>query len=415
MDSLTGYTFVQSTLEDGKRDSSGSVSSAMPRPPGPFLTVSFFLFAAMVITVVVALARYGFGGLCRQLRNVKLAITEIALISLFTVIGSTIVQGKDPQTYTKLYGKTLARLIISSGLNDVFYTPWFNFLLLWLCASILACLCHRYRPSWRMFGFLITHAGLLLVGLGALATGLFGFRGRMILHEGESSSLVSTGSNMSLRSLPFAVVCERFWLDHYDSGNGDLIVYWPDGRYEKHTRADPGNSLYSQAYQATIKVLEVFPDFVIDHTKNQPATRSMRWRNPAVLVEVERNGSTERDILFYLQPRMRINSRLRDVLMLYSREPRSLNVKSYNSALIVVEDGIVTKRKTIVVNDPLRYKGYTFYQSDWDQEREMYTVLEVKKDPGEEIFYFGGALVMAGVIIIFYVNPLVWGSRSVRA
>jgi cytochrome c biogenesis protein ResB len=369
---------------------------------------SFLLFAALVLALVLLCGRYGFQGVWKLLRNVKFAVAEIALISLFTIIGSTIPQGKDPQIYTRLYGQTLGRLIVSFGFNDVFYTLWFNFLLILLCTSVLACLSHRYRPTWRMFGFLITHAGLLLIAVGALATGLFGFRGEMILHEGESASqfLRTVRGRIIPEPLPFAVTCERFWIDHYDKGNGDLIVYKPNKLYEKHMRADPGNSLYSEANNATIRVVEIFPDFAMDHSQNRPTTRSNKWRNPATLVEVERDGLTEQEILFYLEPTLRINPKLQDVFMRYSRDPQSLNIKCYNSTLRVVDDGRVKKQKTIVVNDPLRYKGYSFYQNNWDQERESYTVLEVKKDPGEEIFYFGGAMVMMGVVVIFYVNPL---------
>ena len=92
--------------------------------------------------------------------------------------------------------------------------------------------------------------------------------------------------------------------------------------------------------------------------------------------------------------------------MLYSRDPQFLHVQSYNSALLIIDNGQVAKQKTIVVNKPLRYEGYAFYQSDWDKEQESYTVLEVKKDPGEEIFCVGGTLLIIGVILIFYMNPL---------
>jgi len=71
----------------------------------------------------------------------------------------------------------------------------------------------------------------------------------------------------------------------------------------------------------------------------------------------------------------------------------------------VVKNGKVVGGKRVIVNDPLRYCGYAFYQSDWDKDRESYTILEVKKDPGDEIFYVGGVLLMVGVIWIFYVKP----------
>ncbi|MFH1741563.1 MAG: cytochrome c biogenesis protein ResB [bacterium] len=379
--------------------------------PEPMLNIppgSFLLSLALIICLAFVCGMRGFGGVWKILRNIKFAILEIVLICLFTIIGSTLLQGRSPATYQKVYGSKLASVILFFDFDDVFGAFWFNFLLLLLCLSILSCVSHRYRLTWMKLGFLVTHIGLLVIGAGAIATGFFEVAGRMIIHEGESSSLFFeiAGENPTLRSLPFAVVCERFWLDHYDSGNGKLILYRRDGRFDDYFQADPGNSASSTVYDATISVIDIFPDFIMDPIRNRPSTRSDKWRNPAALVEVERDNVVEREILFHRQSTLPANPHLRDILMQYSRDPQFLNVKSYNSTLSVVDNGRAVRRKTIVVNKPLRYKGYTFYQSDWDKEQESYTILEVKKDPGDEIFYVGGTLLILGVIIIFYVNPL---------
>ncbi len=385
--------------------------------PSQTLNGSFLLFGVLVIVSVFYSGLRGPRGLWNLLRSVKFAVGVIAVISLFTIVGSTIVQGRAPQQYRQIYGDTLGRLILFFGFDNLFYTLWFNTLLLVLCASIFVCLWSGFRPSWRRAGFIITHVGLLIVAVGALATGLFGSRGRMILYEGESSAQFYRsvrGGRMAAEPLPFSVVCNRFWIDHYDSGNGDLIVYRPNGHYETHFEAKPGAEYSSPVHNATIRVVDIFRDFTMDDDHNQPSSRTDKWRNPAALIEVERGGSTERDILFYLKPTMRTNPNLQDIPMRYSRAPQSLNVKSYNSLLRVVDQGRLVAEKKIVVNDPLRYQGYTFYQSDWDKEREAYTVLEVKRDPGEEVFYVGGSLVMLGVVIIFYVNPFLRRKRSAR-
>ena len=151
-------------------------------------------------------------------------------------------------------------------------------------------------------------------------------------------------------------------------------------------------------------MLDVFPDYHPDGN-NLPATHPAKWRNPAIRVQIERNGTSQEKVLRYLDPNPPGDTQARDILMQYSREPQFLRVKSFNSQIYLVKDGKVVGGKRVIVNDPLRYSGYAFYQSDWDKDRESYTILEVKRDPGDEIFYVGGVLVMVGVIWIFYVKP----------
>ncbi len=45
--------------------------------------------------------------------------------------------------------------------------------------------------------------------------------------------------------------------------------------------------------------------------------------------------------------------------------PNSMRPKDYNSDLVVLENGKEVLRKRIEVNDPLTYKGITFYQSSY--------------------------------------------------
>ena len=45
--------------------------------------------------------------------------------------------------------------------------------------------------------------------------------------------------------------------------------------------------------------------------------------------------------------------------------------KSYRSQLTILENGKVVKEKAIVVNDPLSYKGFTFYQSSFEAYQDF--------------------------------------------
>ncbi|MBI3096727.1 MAG: cytochrome c biogenesis protein ResB [Planctomycetes bacterium] len=52
----------------------------------------------------------------------------------------------------------------------------------------------------------------------------------------------------------------------------------------------------------------------------------------------------------------------------------------------------------IVVNSPLRYGGFTFYQSGYDEEAGRYTVLQVSRDPGVPLVYAGFGLLAIGLL-----------------
>lgn len=82
-------------------------------------------------------------------------------------------------------------------------------------------------------------------------------------------------------------------------------------------------------------------------------------------------------------------------------------IKDYISNLQVFNGGNMVAEKKIRVNDPLHYGGYTLYQSSYREEDDLsWTVLEVKKDPGVSFVYTGFSVLIVGMTIIFYINPL---------
>ncbi|MCK4417294.1 MAG: cytochrome c biogenesis protein ResB, partial [Candidatus Latescibacteria bacterium] len=90
----------------------------------------------------------------------------------------------------------------------------------------------------------------------------------------------------------------------------------------------------------------------------------------------------------------------------YSDDPSSA-IKDYKSKLKIIDRGQIAAVKTIAVNDPLRYRGYTFYQHGYDDRNLRYTVLQVGKDPGVPLVYVGFISLMLGLIFVSVVNPLI--------
>jgi cytochrome c biogenesis protein ResB len=80
-------------------------------------------------------------------------------------------------------------------------------------------------------------------------------------------------------------------------------------------------------------------------------------------------------------------------------------IKSFKSTLELVEGDSVVGHRVVEVNSPFSYKGYTFYQSGYNPEDLSYTSLQVVKDPGVVVVYTGFAFMIAGLLIVFYLNP----------
>ena len=57
--------------------------------------------------------------------------------------------------------------------------------------------------------------------------------------------------------------------------------------------------------------------------------------------------------------------------------------------------------RLIKMNDPLRYRGETFYQQDFDHKTEQTTVLQVVRNPAWELPYISCTLVALGMLVHF--------------
>ena len=62
--------------------------------------------------------------------------------------------------------------------------------------------------------------------------------------------------------------------------------------------------------------------------------------------------------------------------------------------------GVILMR-TIKMNQPLRYRGYSFFQASYVEGPTETTVLAVRKDPGTPLVYAGFMIVIAGIVSLF--------------
>jgi hypothetical protein len=103
------------------------------------------------------------------------------------------------------------------------------------------------------------------------------------------------------------------------------------------------------------------------------------------------------------------------VYQIADQAPAPRDIKSWKSTLQVVEGGKVVREQTIEVNAPLAHRGYTFYQSGYNPRDPAWTSLMVVRDPGVLLVYTGFLLMIAGLVVVFYVYPRSGGGRQLPA
>ncbi|MBL7115983.1 MAG: cytochrome c biogenesis protein ResB [Kiritimatiellae bacterium] len=370
----------------------------------------------------------------RVLASVPFASVVVALIAMACIVGTLLPQGQQVQQYLTAHPERegLMSALDFAGLTHVFSALWFVGLLLMLAASLAVCSFKRYaaamrlhgRPRSRAFGSLITHISMLLVLCGGVVRVVWGERGQLGFREGETAETFIV-ENRSV-PLPFKIRLVKFTTEHHKVAGTESVTQeeeellhvrikneenvWSipvmEGASHALTAEDATPSA-KNTYQVTI--LNRLPDFVING--GHATSRSDELNNPALRVQVIHNATTNIQWIFALHPgfNMHATSNQIPVEMIYTTEapaPQSEQpVKDWKSTLEILDNDVVVKEKTIEVNAPLSYKGYTFYQSGYNPNDPKWTSLQVVRDPGVPLVYTGFLFLIVGLTMVFYLYP----------
>lgn len=381
------------------------------------------------------------GFVLSRLASLKFALVVVVLIALACVAGTLIPQGAQVAAYVARHPDARRTLEVLSalGLTRVYYSWWFVSLLFAFTASLAACTvrrCAMIRHTTgmgllRLVGSIITHISLMLVLTGGLVRVLWGQKGGLVLHEGEVVRNVTRGDG-TLIELPFSVRLAKFELEFYEEsrpprGADRLYVQWPD----KNLKDDfpvalnvehpvvPADAPAGAEPAFMITALRYVPDFVIDPSSGEAMSRSEVPSNPAVFVSVIGGGSTNTQWVFARFPDFNSSGEAADMPLQFrfvsAQAPMAMGrqapIKAFKSTLDVLENDAVVLTKTIAVNAPFTYRGYTFYQTSYDPNDLTWSSLQVVNDPGVPIVYGGFILMMAGLTMVFCVGPWL-GSKA---
>lgn len=328
-------------------------------------------------------------------------------------VGAVVPQAETAAAYEKMFGGAAAHLVVSLGLDRLFSSFWFISLLTALGVNLAACSLIRIRAIHTRPGVLVTHVAVLAILAGSVIRLVWGVHGVLPMRVGETHRSFRVGDS-HVKPFPFEIRLDNFWIDY--RGVAMHILQVADrttGQSESIAFTQPG-AYRLNLIKADIRVLGVYPDFVMD--TSGPGSRTDRPNNPAIHIEIARNGHVSRRWLFARFPNARFPGHdgggemacCADIQTAYGVQPG--DIEQFRSRLSVLENGKVAVEKTIHVNEPLKYKGYVFYQSGYNPKDPSFSSLQVAKDPSVPMVYAGFMLLPIGLVWSFG-----YGNRKVPA
>jgi len=153
-------------------------------------------------------------------------------------------------------------------------------------------------------------------------------------------------------------------------------------------------------------VFSIFPDFA--YLSSQPTSLNDKQENPVARLKLF-SASWEGSQEAFLYPgesgpggRFSIPG---TPYFLVLESFRDRETKYWRSDLSILDaTGTVKKQESIKVNEPLHYKGYRLYQTDYDPNNPRYSGIGVNYSPGLYLVYFGFVVLTLGVLMLFYIR-----------
>lgn len=221
--------------------------------------------------------------------SVKLAVVIILVMVVACILGTVVVQEKTMDEYTARYGYGLAAFFKITQLNNVFYSYWFSFLLILLCANLICCTIKRWRNTFMQTGFILTHLSLVLILLGGVIKFQTGVKGGVNVYEGKTVNYFLTqmlDRNGKLdyvkKDLPFSIALDDFILEKNEP-KFQLVSFVKSSDRQKALDVKVGKwqRVPGSGYKVFIK------DYIPDAELNQePVNSSDSPNNPAVYVKM---------------------------------------------------------------------------------------------------------------------------------
>lgn len=277
--------------------------------------------------------------------SVKLALFTLCLLAVTSIIGTVIPQKESFEFYVQNFSESTARIFQVLSIPDMYNSWWFLGLLGLLSINLIVCSIDRFPGVWRQI-----KKDNLAIDLKRVD--------KMRLSEQWNSDK----SESELATEVSDKLSGNGWTTEQRKRDDSLLLF-----------AQKGAMTRTGVYIVHASILIIFIGAIVGEITG--------FKGSVMLPETQTTGSvyefgTSRAIDLGFEVRCnRFDIEFYDTGM----------PKAYRSSLTVLEDDKVIMEKNIVVNDPLTYKGITFYQSSYQGYQDFILNITDKKTGTEEM------------------------------
>ena len=268
----------------------------------------------------------------------------------------------------------------------------------------------RLKKTLSRLGILISHSGILFLLLSGFVSQHFSQRGNMPLEEGMVSSIAQHYTDCSIeifeikdQSIAEIRIIDAKYLKNLKP-NDMALFELPDFPFSLEISHYSQNAfpVATERWQPT-KGEEVVDGFYLHQGKREIQEEINQPACYARLITKDKNASSHKWILATasFQPKTVVVDGRTFVISMkkqiwampfkvklenFTAEfyPGTNKPKRFESEIIRIDDEQKTPI-TIKMNQPMRHKGYTFYQASWGGENQkLFSVFEVVKNPADQ-------------------------------
>lgn len=277
----------------------------------------------------------------KTLSSVEFALFIISAVAITSIIGTIIPQGESVQFYAKQYGSKPAIIFELLDLTDMYSSYWFNGLLILFCLNLVVC-------TWvRLPGVLaIIRKDSLTVPVANIS----GDKKAIVLnskkqHEQDDLSVLSN------------ILTPLSTKNVEGTGGGTLFLH------EKSAWSRLG------AYIVHASIIVIICGALVG--------KFFGYKAFIMVPEGSSESSVHKKGDWHKEIPLGFEVFCQNFKTDYYENGMP---KEYKSDLLVFEGGKEIVKKTITVNDPLKYRGVTFFQSSYRTIDNEYKLMVTKKE-----------------------------------
>jgi len=355
----------------------------------------------------------------KRISHPKIFVYTVIWLMVLTVLGTL------AQRNIGLYAsqqKYFSSYII--WLGDIIPAPGGRITMIIMLVNLASMLFKHNIWKLKKAGIIIVHLGAVLLFIGSGVTAILSSEGNMVIDEGAQSNYVDDYHNMELA----IINTSRENLDEYTVFDQPLLK--------------KGNKLSHESLDFMIEIMEYYNNCKVQR-RTEPADiqyKGMMKNFDLVELNLEKENTQNRSGIIYkiensnltndgiyglilgqsVTQTATINNQNFEFLFRKKRTylPFSIELldfkkvlhagtgiaKSYSSEINLIENGI-PRRVLIQMNEPLRHRGYTFFQSSFIEGPEgEATVLAAVKNYGRLFPYISSIVMSIGLFLHLLIN-----------